>query len=403
MCSLAGSNRRVDLVTLCGELDRAGNLAKAGGREYIAALGNVPLASAGVCEYARMVKDCSIVRGLLNASRNIAARCMENRESVAELLETAHTQLFDVSERTLGGTGGPQSMAEIVAGLIPELERTAGQGMVIGQPTGFSTLDALTAGWPEGELVVLAARPSMGKSALALDFVRKLAQRNVPVGMFSLEMNKKSLALRLACRISQLDSNRLRLGRLNKTEFDFLVKAMGELQGWPIWIDDTPGLSIEQIQWRARALAQRVNPRLVVVDHIQLVHAKAENRTQEVTRVSGGIQQTAREVGRICKGTFLALSQLSRIGPHEEPQLHHLRESGSIEQDADTVLFLWDKAGEEPDAQTGAKQIMLKVGKQRNGPTGLDPLVWIPARVGFEETDWTPTDSACERRERGAR
>jgi len=388
MCSLAGANRKIDAVTLAAELDKAGVLEKAGGRLYIVALGNIPLQSAGVAEYARIVKDAAMVRMLLNASRNIAARCVEGTHGPGALIEQAHAQLFDVSERQLGGIGGPQDVKEIVPRLIEDLQKRTGQGLVWGEPSGFSTLDSMTAGWHKGELVILAARPSMGKSALALDFVRKMVRRGKPATVFSLEMNKESLLLRLACRVSDVNSKRVRFGELSDAEFKGLLAALTTIADWPLRIDDTPGLSIEQLQWRIRSEGQRRGPRLVVVDYLQKVHARAENKVQEITRVTDGLQNAARELGRTCEGTILALSQLSRIDNCEEPELHHLRESGSIEQDADVVLFLWDKAKQEPDPHTGAKQIMLKCGKQRNGATGLAPLMWLPARVGFEEAEW---------------
>lgn len=390
MCKLAGVNQKVNAVTLCEELTRGGNLDRAGGPDYVAKLASgVPLGADAVAEYVGIVRDKSIVRALLNASRNITARCLQGADDVPDLLESAHAQLFGVAERMTGGIGGPQPVAEIVTQMLPELDRTVGQGIVLGVPTGYSTFDSLTAGFQEGELVILAARPSLGKSALALDFLRTLAQRGIPVGMFNLEMSKKSLILRLACRISRLDSNRLRFGKLSKPEFGFLLQALAEVSQWPMWLDDSPGLSIDTLRWRMRSLAQQAKTKLQVVDHIQLVTAKAENRTQEVTRISGGLQCAAREIGKICGGTVLALSQLSRIGAQEEPQLHHLRESGSIEQDADVVLFLWDKLGQDPKEHNGCKEIMLKVAKQRNGPTGINSLLFFPERVGFEETDWT--------------
>ncbi len=390
MCRLASVNQRVNVVTLCEELARAGNIDRAGGQDYIAKLApGVPLGADAVADYVAIIRDKAAVRALLNGARNIEARCLAGAENVPDLLAEAHGQLFGVAERVVGGAGGPQHVSEIIAGMVPELERTVGQGIVQGQPTGYATFDALTAGFQGGELVILAARPSVGKSALALDFLRMLARKGVPVGMFNLEMSKKSLIQRLACRVSRLDSNRIRFGSLNRAEMDYLLRALGEISQWPMWIDDSPGLDIDTLRWRMRSLAQMAKTKLQVVDHVQLVQARAENRTQEVTRISGGLQCAARELGQICGGTVLALSQLNRIGAQEEPQLHHLRESGSLEQDADVVIFLWDKLGQDPKTNGGCKEIMLKIAKQRNGPTGINPLLFFPERVGFEEIDWT--------------
>ena len=390
MCKIRGAGHTVDLVTLSEEFKKRGDLERVGGASYLAALADgVPVGtSATVSEYCRIVKERSTIRRLLNASRNLSARCQEGVDSVADLIEFAHAQVFDIAERDTMRGVGPRPISEIVAETLPFLERTCGQGIVTGLPTGYPSIDAITAGWQEGEFVVLAARPSMGKSALALDFARKACMAGRNTGIFSLEMSSRSLLLRLACRISRIDSNRVRFGRLGDEEMSWLTRAMGEINQWPLWIDDTPGATIEQLRWRIRALAQRAQTKLVIVDHMQLVRSRGENRTQEVTRVSGGLQCASREIGKICGGTLIGLSQLSRVAVGEEPQLHHLRESGSIEQDADVVMFLWDRQ-KQPNGQAHEPhERVLKVGKQRNGPTGLAPLMWVPARVGFEEVDW---------------
>lgn len=391
MCRLSGAGNVINLVTLSEELERGEALKKAGGASYLVALqSSLPLGADALADYVSIIKEKSVIRSLLNASQNLSARCLLGAEHSAALLESAYSQLFDVAARNLGGLGGPQPISEIIAQLIPRLQKTTGQGIQLGIDSGYETYNALTGGWQAGELVVLAARPSMGKSALALDFLRKLAERGEPVCMFNLEMSKDSLVLRLACRISKVDSLRLRFGKLDREEFNSLLNAINEINRWPIFIDDSPGLSIEQIQWRIKSIAQQHKIKLCVVDHIQLVRANAENRTQEVTRISGGLQQSARELGSISGGTLMALSQLSRVGAEEEPQNHHLRESGSIEQDADVIIFLWDKLQntEEQIKASGCRAISLKIGKQRNGPTGTSPMLFFPARVGFEEEDW---------------
>ena len=396
MCRVKGAGHDVDLVTLCEEFGKRGEIEKAGGATYLATLTDgVPVGtSVAVSEYARIVREKSVMRRLSVAGQNIVARCAEGVGTPTELVEAAQAQLFDVATAAAMKGGGLRPIAEIVAETLPVLERTCGQGVIMGADTGYPSVNTLTAGWQPGELVILAARPSMGKSALALDFARKACGKGRAVGIFALEMSASSMLLRLACRISRIDSNRVRFGRLSDDEVGWLMRALNEIAQWPLWIDDTPGLSIEQIQWRARSFAQQADVKLVIVDHIQLVHSQGENRTQEITRVTGGLQKAARELGKMTKGTLLALSQLNRLAPGDEPQLHHLRESGSIEQDADVVLFLFDR-DKKPDPHSNEPhERILKVGKQRNGPTGICPLVWVPGRVGFEEEQWLQEEKA---------
>jgi replicative DNA helicase len=386
MVELKGRNLTVDTVTLCEELSRLGQLEKTGGAAYLASLTDgVPIGTSwAAVEYADIIKEKSLVRRLINASHNIIARCLEGVDNSVTLVELAHSQILDIAQDQ-STAAGPQPISEIVTVARPALEKTAGSGVMLGEPTGFSGLDKFTAGWQEGEFVVVAGRPSMGKSALALDFAIHACKGGRAVGIFSLEMSKVSLLVRMACRIAKLDSHKMRQGFLRKEEYQKLSNALAEIAEFPLWVDDTPGLSIEQLHWRIRSLAQRVPLRLAIVDYIQLVTARGENRTQEVTRVSTGLQRAARELGRLSKGTLIGLSQLNRLAAGEEPQLHHLRESGSIEQDADVVLFLWDRVGPQPGKEADPIERVLKIGKQRNGPTGLHPFLFIPVWAGFGE------------------
>jgi replicative DNA helicase len=387
MLDVKGRNQTVDTVTVCEELAKSGLLEKAGGAAYLAALTDgVPFGtSLAAIEYAKIVKEKSVIRKLITVSNNVITRCLEGVDDAVTLVELAHGQILGIADDEASACSGPQPISEIVTAAKPSLERTAGSGVILGEPTGFTDLDKFTAGWQDGELVVLAGRPSLGKSALALNFAIHACEAGRAVGLFSLEMSKRSLLVRMACRVGKVDSHNMRHGFLRKEDHQKLLRALEAISKFPLWIDDTPGLSIEQLHWRIRSLGQRVPLRLAIVDYMQLVSARAENRTQEVTRVSTGLQRAARELGRVSQGTLIGLSQLNRLAAGEEPQLHHLRESDSIEQDADTVLFLWDRVRPEPGREADPIERIVKIGKQRNGPIGLVPLLFIPVWAGFGE------------------
>jgi replicative DNA helicase len=393
MVNISEKNRTIDLVTLCEELNKDGQIEKAGGAAYLAALTDgVPIGtSVAVSEYSRIVKEKSLIRRLINAGNNLISRCMEGTDDPDTLIDLAQTQVFDIAEQRV--QSGFANIREIVKSSFGTIDVLFDRGQhITGIETGFVDLDNMTSGLQPGELVVIAARPSLGKTALALNIAAHAAiKHNKTVGLFSLEMSKESLVIRLLCSEAEIDGHKLRSGFSNRDDWKKLTHALGRLADAPLLIEDTPALSIMQIRAKARRLKMEKALDLVIVDYLQLVsgHGRFENRTQEVSYISRGLKSIAKEL----KVPVLALSQLSRAPeqrPGQRPQLSDLRESGSIEQDADVVIFIFRerKAAEESDGEGEVDrrgvEMRLIVGKQRNGPTGDIPVVFMRPYAKFE-------------------
>lgn len=399
MLLLSEKSRAIDLVTLSEELSKEGLLEKVGGAAYLSALTDgVPIgATAAVTEYTRIVKEKSVIRRLINASNNVIARCLEATDDPETLIDLAQSQVFEIAEQKVqSGFIGVRDIVKTSFGTIDVLF-DRGQ-RVTGIETGFVDLDNMTSGLQPGELVIIAARPSLGKTALALNIAAyAAAEHRKVVGMFSLEMSKESLLIRLLCSEARIDSHKLRTGFSSKEDWNKMTRAMGRLAEAPLYIEDTPALSIMQIRAKARRLKAEKGLDLMIVDYLQLVtgHTRFENRTQEVSFISRGLKSIAKEL----RVPVIALSQLSRAPeerPGHRPQLSDLRESGSIEQDADVVIFIFREDvyrqaadGAEPEGKTE-----LIIGKQRNGPTGHIPLVFLKPYTRFE--NYSAQDSAPE-------
>jgi replicative DNA helicase len=395
MLELSERNRTIDLVTLSEELSRGGLLEKAGGAAYLAALTDgVPIgASAAVSEYSRIVKEKSIVRRLIGASNNVIARCLEGSDDPETLVDLAQSQIFDIAEQKV--QSGFLGVFDIVKSSFGTIEALLDRGQrITGVETGFTALDDLTSGLQPGELVIIAGRPSLGKTALALNIAAHAAMKNrKTVGVFSLEMSKESLVIRLLCSEAEINSHLFRSGHLSKqSDWPKITRALGRLAEAPLYIEDTPALSVMQIRAKARRMKAEKGLDLLIVDYLQLVtgHGRFENRTQEVSFISRSLKSIAKEL-RI---PVLALSQLSRAPeqrPGQRPQLSDLRESGSIEQDADVVIFIFRerKAGEEAEGEEGVDrrgvETRLIIGKQRNGPTGEVPVIFMRPWAAFRE------------------
>jgi len=392
MIAISEKNRTIDLVTLSEELAKEGQIEKAGGAAYLAALTDgVPVGtSVAVSEYSRIVKEKSILRRLINASNNVISRCLEGTDDPDTLIDLAQSQVFDIAEQKV--QSGFTDIRDIVRSSFGTIDVLLDRGQrVTGIETGFVDLDNMTTGLQPGELVVVAARPSLGKTALALNIAAHAAiKHRKTVGFFSLEMSKESLVIRLLCSEAETDSHRLRSGFSNREDWNKLTRALGRLGDAPLLIEDTPALSIMQIRAKARRLKMEKGLDLMVVDYLQLVSGQGrfENRTQEVSYISRGLKSIAKEL-RI---PVLALSQLSRAPeqrPGQRPQLSDLRESGSIEQDADVVIFIFRerKSAEESEAEGEVDrrgiEMRLIVGKQRNGPTGDIPVVFMRPYAKF--------------------
>ncbi|MGD1157277.1 MAG: replicative DNA helicase [Terriglobia bacterium] len=393
MVELSEKNRTIDLVTLSEELSKESLLEKSGGAAYLAALTDgVPIGTtAAMGEYCRIVKEKSTVRRLINASNNVIARCLEGTDDPETLIDLAQSQVFDIAEQRV--SSGFANIREIVKTSFGKIDVLFDRGQrVTGVETGFVDLDNMTSGLQAGELVVIAGRPSLGKTALALNIAAHAAIESCKiVGVFSLEMSKESLVIRLLCSEARIDSHKLRTGFSNRDDWTRMTAALGRLSEAPLYIEDTPALSIMQIRAKARRLKAEKGLDLLIVDYLQLVSGQGrfENRTQEVSYISRSLKSIAKEL----KVPVLALSQLSRAPeqrPGQRPQLSDLRESGSIEQDADVVIFIFRerKAAEAQEGEEefahGGMETRLIIGKQRNGPTGEVPVVFLKPYAKFE-------------------
>ncbi|HEY3174344.1 MAG TPA: replicative DNA helicase [Candidatus Polarisedimenticolia bacterium] len=391
METLTERSAAIDLITLKNELERCGELESVGGAAYVSSLLDGVPRSANVEHYARIIKEKAILRGLIDAGNRIVNQCYEGEGVVEDLLDEAQKQIFSIAEGNL--RNGFVPVKDVAAPTLAYIDRLhERKELVTGVPTGFERLDELTSGLQNGDMVVLAARPSMGKTALALNIAQHVATRaGRTVGVFSLEMSREQLFLRMLCAQARVDAHRLRTGRLGKDEWTRLTLAFGELTEARIFIDDTPGLSIFEMRAKSRRLKAERGLDLLVVDYLQLLRGRSryENRTQEVSDISRSLKALAKEL----RVPVLALSQLSRApeqaGDHK-PQLSHLRESGAIEQDADVVMFIYREEVYKPTEENqGLARILIE--KQRNGPTGVVDLAFIKEFTRFENLEWRNT------------
>lgn len=390
MLGLFEKTHAIDLVTLAEELSKEGLLEKVGGAASLAGLTDgIPVGTtASVAEYSRIVKEKSILRQLINASHNVMSRALAGNEDPATLLDVAQSQVLEIaSEKVQSGFYRVQDIVRTSFGTLDVLF-DRGQS-VTGIETGFTVLDTMTSGLQPGELIIVAARPSLGKTALALNIAAHAAITGKRVvGIFSLEMSKESLLIRLLCSEGRIDSHRLRTGFADQSDWDRMTQAVGRLSQAALFIDDTPALSIMQIRAKARRLqAERKQLDLLIIDYLQLAtaHGRFENRTQEVSYISRGLKSIAKELNV----PVIALSQLSRApeaGKGREPQLSDLRDSGSIEQDADVVIFIHrsSPSGDGTGMDEPGILTELNIGKQRNGPTGPFKLVFLKPYTRFE-------------------
>ncbi len=384
MLELYERREPVDIVTVAETLERSEDLEAIGGRAYLSSLSSQTPTAVHAAQYARIVERKAILRNLIGAAGRIAGIGYEDPAEIQDAVDRAESELFQVSNRRV--TAGFTRLDTLLHAAYDRLDYLhAHRGEISGIRTGFTDLDALTTGLQKSDLVVLAARPSVGKTSFALNMAEHAAVRDKRhVGIFSLEMSKEQLVLRLLSSVANIDSQRLRNGFLEEMDFARIAPAMNALSEAPIYIDDTPSISTMELRTKARRLQAEAGLDLVIVDYLQLMQAvtvtRDANRVQEVSEISRGLKALARELSV----PVVALSQLSRqpeMRESKEPRLSDLRESGAIEQDADLVLFLWrekERAGEETD-QSDGEVIHLKLAKHRNGPTGeLD--LWFKKR-----------------------
>ena len=379
MVRLYSRGEVIDVVTLSDELKSAGEIDGAGGMTYLARLVDAVPTAANIEYHCRILRDKAVLRQLIESATDIVREAYDAPAGeVDDTLDRAEQKIFQIAQTTQR-----QGFVWIKEILWPTFERIeelqSSPGSVTGVASGFPDLDNMTAGFQKGDLVIVAGRPSMGKTALAMNFAQHAAiDKEVPVAVFSLEMSKESLVQRLLCSEGRVDAGRLRRGRLQDDEYARLATAAGHLNTAPIWIDDTPAITALELRAKARRLASEVDLGLIIVDYLQLMSGprNADNRQQEISAISRSIKAVAKELNV----PVVALSQLSRAPEQrtdKRPVLADLRESGAIEQDADLVLFVFreevyrrpedliDDSGESIEGKTE-----LIIGKQRNGPTG---------------------------------
>jgi replicative DNA helicase len=392
MIALTETGSVVDPLTLANELARRGELDAAGGKDYIGFLVDVVPTAANVEYHARIVREKALLRRLIEASTSIVQSAFEGQTTAEDLLDEAESRIFQVSQQR-----GHEGFTRIKELLWPTMERIEalqrGGQTVTGVPTGFADLDDLTSGFQPADLVVIAARPSMGKTALTLNIAQHAAiEAKVPIAFFSLEMSKESLVQRMLTSEARVDAQRLRKGMLRDDDFPRLARAAGILSSAPVYIDDTPGITMLEMRSKARRLKADADLGLIIVDYLQLMQgpANSESRQQEVSMISRSLKGLAKELNV----PVVALSQLSRAPEQRagedkgRPQLSDLRESGAIEQDSDVILFIYrpevyfgltDKDG---NSLEGRAEII--VGKQRNGPIGSVNLFFHKQYTRFE-------------------
>ena len=387
MLDLSERREPIDIVTVSEALERTGDLEAVGGRSYLGTLSNSTPTAVHAGQYARIVERKSLLRNLIGAAGKIAGIGYEDPAEIQEAIDRAESELFAVSQRRIGAGFSPlKSLLHDAYDRLDYLH--AHRGEISGVRTGFGDLDTLTTGLQKSDLVILAARPSVGKTSFALNIAEFAAvHERKSVGVFSLEMSKEQLVLRLLSSVSNIDSQRLRTGFLEELDFARIAPAMNSLSEAPIFIDDTPNITTMELRTKARRLQAEVGVDLIIVDYLQLMQSSTTtrdaNRVQEVSEISRGLKALAREL----KVPVIALSQLSRqpeMRESKEPRLSDLRESGSIEQDADLVMFLWrEKERGSDDQQTDGEVVKLKLSKHRNGPTGEIDLWFKKAQTRF--------------------
>jgi replicative DNA helicase len=390
MRELQESGRPVDMITLVEELDRRKEVEAIGGVAYLSSLIDGVPERPSIEHYVRIVRNKALLRGLINVAQNAIAEAIEHTDEAEEVLGRAEQAIFQLSQNRIGQ--GFLNIPDIVKASFGSLEELYARGQEItGLATHYTLLDKLTSGFQASDLVIIAARPSMGKTAFAMNIAENAAVLDGKVvGVFSLEMSREALLMRMLASTAQVDSKNLRQGFLTKDDMRKLTHAMEQLMQAKLYIDDTPGISISEMRAKARRLRQQEGLDLIIVDYLQLMSAvpiggkRFENRTQEVSAISRGLKALAKEL----RVPVIALSQLSRApesrGGDHRPQLSDLRESGSIEQDADVVAFIFREEvykKDDPDLDGMAEII---IAKQRNGPTDTIKMAFIKRFTRFE-------------------
>lgn len=381
---LYNANKAVDLITLTDELRKGGSLDEVGGVSFLTGLVNSVPTAANISHYVSIIKEKSILRTLINNATKIVSLCYESEGNVDEVVDSAERLVFEVSDRKI--SSGSLELKEIIKDSIETIDRLyQRKSHVTGIPTGFIDFDRLAAGLQPSDLIVIAGRPSMGKSALAIGIAEHVGVvEKIPLAIFSLEMAKEQLVQRMLCAHAKVDAHKVRTGYLAPSDWPRLTAAAGKLSEAPIFIDDAPAISVMELRAKARRLKAHQNIQLLILDYLQLMRGSgsAENRQQEISEISRSLKALAREL----HVPVVAISQLSRAveaRSDHRPQLSDLRESGAIEQDADVVVLILREEYYNPAPENqGIAEIIIA--KQRNGPVGTLKLTFIKEYTRFE-------------------
>ena len=384
---LSERDEPADLITLTDELQKRKQLDSIGGASYLASIIDSVPTAANIEYYANIVKEKAIVRNLISASTEIITRSYEYLEDVGSLLDEAEQEIFKISGARVKPSFYP--IREVVKGSFKTLERLyEKKDLVTGVPSGFKELDGLTAGFQPSDLIIVAGRPSMGKTAFCLNVAQYAAiQKKVPIGIFSLEMSKEQLGIRMLCSEAYVEGTRLRTGFLHESDWPKLTIAAGNLSDAPIYIDDTAALSALELRAKTRRLKSEHDLGMVIVDYLQLMkgRTRVESRQQEISEISRSLKALAKELNI----PVIAVSQLSRKTEERtgnRPQLSDLRESGAIEQDADLILFIYrDEVYNRSEDNPNRGKAEVIIGKQRNGPIGKIELAFLDKFTSFKE------------------
>ncbi|GMA48206.1 replicative DNA helicase [Tetragenococcus muriaticus] len=385
MMQLNDRNEAIDLITLKAEIEKSNSLEDIGGISYLTELSQISPTSSSISYYAKIVDDKATLRQLIQTANKIVTTGFEQNENVQEIVEDAEKSIMEVSEKS--NSNGFQSIADVLNQTIENIDELAQNNEEItGLPTGYKALDKMTAGLQKDELLIIAARPAVGKTAFALNIAQNVGTKtDNTVAIFSLEMGAESLVSRMLCAEGSIDANHLRTGQLTDEEWRNLIVAMGSLSKASIYIDDTPGIKVSEIRARCRKLAQETgNLGLILIDYLQLIEGSGrESRQQEVSEISRQLKKIAKELNV----PVVALSQLSRGVEQRQdkrPVLSDIRESGSIEQDADIVAFLYrddyyqrENEDEEEEKTNNDNVIEVIIEKNRNGARGTVELLFI--------------------------
>ena len=387
LVDLSERDEPADLITLTNELRKSNQLDSIGGASYLASLIDSVPTAANIEYYAKIVKEKAILRKLIETSTDIITQSYEDRGDVESFLDEAERAIFEISEKRVKPSF--YSIRDIVKESFKTLERLfEKKELVTGVPSGFKELDRLTAGFHASDLIIVAGRPSMGKTALCLNLAQYAAiEKRIPVAIFSLEMSKEQLVIRMLCSEAQVEGTRLRTGFLTESDWPKLTLAAGNLSDAPIFIDDSAAISVLELRAKSRRLKGDYGLGMLIIDYLQLMRGRSrvESRQQEISEISRSLKALAKELNI----PVIAVSQLSRKTEERQgmrPQLSDLRESGAIEQDADLILFLYrDEVYNRSEDNPNKGKAEVIIGKQRNGPIGKIEMAFLDKFTTFKE------------------